>query len=72
MKGIELTNAHRKKAKRFSYLLTNGKIRQATLPNHAVNYDIEQRMFDKERYVRFIQSCTYEELLSKMRAEYVK
>lgn len=68
---VFVTDNHKKKAQRLGDLLISGAIPQATLPNHSKGFDSVQRRFDKERYVRYIHSPSYDDLISKPRIVYV-
>ncbi len=67
----KISDQHREKGKRFCYLLQSGEIQISKLPNHALDFGHEQRVHDKERYVKYITSSCYEDVSTKEVSLYV-
>ena len=51
-------------AKKFTKLLLEGKIRKNILPNTACDYTMTAELRDLKKYIRFINSSAYDDIMN--------
>lgn len=60
---VVISDEHKIAASRFCDLLLSGTIQKAILPNHALDFSTDQREYDRDKYIRYISSSSYDEVI---------
>lgn len=68
---LEVKDKHKIIGKRFCKLIQEGIISKTILPNHALDFSIELRKYDLEKYKNFIMSSSYDDIMDQKEVIYV-